>query len=78
MNHSVNFKDKGKRMKKTYIIPAVNIVHVESEGNLMITSLKIDSGKSGGDALVKGEADWDIWGGDAESDVEAGASIFEE
>lgn len=78
MNHSVNIKDKGKRMKKTYIIPVVNIVHVESQGNLMITSLKIDSSKSGGDALVKGSGDWDIWGGDAELDGEAGSSIFEE
>lgn len=65
-------------MKKTYIIPAVNIVHVESEGNLMITSLKIDSTKSGGDALVKGGGDWDIWDGDAESNADAGSSIFEE
>ncbi len=65
-------------MKKTYIIPAVNIVHVESQGNLMITSLKIDSSKSGGGQLVKGDVDWDIWGGDAELDGEAGSSIFEE
>lgn len=65
-------------MKKTYIIPAVNIVHVESQGNLMITSLKIDSSKSGDDQLVKGTGDWDIWGGDAESDGEAAASVLEE
>ncbi|MBP5770272.1 MAG: hypothetical protein J6W75_02790 [Bacteroidaceae bacterium] len=47
-------------MKKTYIIPSVNIVRTETE-NLLTESISVDPNKQGGNALVQ-ENDWDIWG----------------
>ena len=51
-------------MKKTYIIPSVSELHMDTE-RLAATSIVIDSGKSGDDALVKG-SDWDIFSEDEE------------
>ena len=50
-------------MKKTYITPALIVVNT-STSCMIATSLKINSGVSGGNALIKSEGDWDIWGSD--------------
>lgn len=48
-------------MKKTYIIPALNVVRMDIESNLMTTSIAVDDSIAGDEALVK-DNDWDIWG----------------
>lgn len=48
-------------MKKQYQAPRLSVTILRPETPIT-TSLKIDSSKSGGDALVKGSDDWDIWG----------------
>jgi hypothetical protein len=53
-------------MKKTYIIPSVEELYMDTE-KLAATSIVIDSGKEGGDALVK-ENDWDIFGTNIEEE----------
>lgn len=52
---------KNKTMKKQYQAPRLCAILLRPEMPIT-TSLKIDSTKSGGDALVKGSDDWDIWG----------------
>lgn len=49
-------------MKKTYIIPALTVQHIETQN---IIALSLQGGKAtGDDALVKGSGDWDIFGDD--------------
>ncbi len=47
-------------MKKTYIAPDLSIRCVETETLISTSIVKYDSG--GGDQLVKGGTDWDIFG----------------
>lgn len=47
-------------MKKKYIAPALEIVHVQVT-QMMALSLQTDKA-NGSDALVKGSGDWDIFG----------------
>lgn len=52
-------------MKKTYIIPAVNVMDMCAT-DMIAASLAIDTTQSGGEALVK--EDWgDIWDDDEAS-----------
>ena len=47
-------------MKKTYIIPALAVQHIEMQ---TIMALSLQGGKAdSSDALVKGGGDWDIFG----------------
>lgn len=51
-------------MKKTYILPALTVQHIETQH---IIALSLQGGKAdSSDALVKGSGDWDIWGTDDE------------
>ena len=62
-------------MKKTYITPALEIVHVQVQ---QMMALSIQGGKANSsDALVKGSGDWDIFGENSVADEESG-SFFEE
>ncbi len=54
-------------MKKTYQAPILSISLMETETLISISLSKYESG--GGDQLVKGDGDWDIWG--ESSDEEA-------
>lgn len=54
-------------MKKTYIIPSVNELYMDSE-QLIAESLTVDASQEGGEALVKGsswgtinKSDWDVF-----------------
>ena len=50
-------------MKKTYLQPETYVENVLAVSPLMgNASLVIDPGQSGGDALVKEDNSWDIWG----------------
>lgn len=66
-------------MKKNYIAPSVYVQTIHAE-NMIAASLKLtDRTASGGDALVKGSGDWDIFGdSDAGVDVESSDSPFED
>ena len=48
-------------MKRMYIVPAMQVETVALTG-VIAESLTIDTGKTGGDALVRQENTWDIWG----------------
>lgn len=62
-------------MKKTYITPALEIVHVQVE---QMMALSIQGGKANStDALVKGSGDWDIFGENSVVDEESD-SFFDE
>lgn len=62
-------------MKKTYIAPALETVHVQVQ---QMMALSLQSGKAdSSDALVKGSGDWDIFGGD-DSEGSFSDSPFEE
>lgn len=55
-------------MKKTYLVPAVEIQNVAIENNILTVSVKIDGEYSGTgeDIDTKAEADWNIWSDDEE------------
>ena len=48
-------------MKKMYITPAMQVETVALTG-MIAESLIINAEKQGGDALVRQENTWDIWG----------------
>ena len=48
-------------MEKTYLQPETYVENVLAVG-MIADSLIIDPGQSGGDALVKEDNSWDIWG----------------
>lgn len=55
-------------MKRMYIVPAMQVETVALTG-VIAESLTIDTGKTGGDALVRQDNGWgDIWGS-ADEDV---------
>lgn len=62
-------------MKKTYITPALEIVHVQVQ-QMMALSMVTGKKATADDALVKG-GDWDIFGENSVVDEESG-SFFEE
>lgn len=53
-------------MKKTYLVPAVEIQNVAIENNILTVSLKIEGEYAGGNIDTKEEADWNIWSDDEE------------
>lgn len=47
-------------MKKTYIVPALEVLNVQMESAVLTTSFPIHKDETGADQMVKGE--WqDIW-----------------
>lgn len=60
-------------MKKNYIAPSVLVQMIHAE-NMIAASLNLKEGTaSGGEVLVKGSGDWDIFGGD-DTSIDAGSS----
>ena len=53
-------------MRNTYITPSVELMEAAPEATLMATSLVIDAEKSGSEALIKDDNEWNIW--DTDSD----------
>ena len=53
-------------MKKAYIAPSIYMMNATTESTLMVQSIVIDASKSGDDALVGSEGEWDIWGEEEE------------